>query len=63
MAKFVMDVTVTTHFQFEVEAADQQSAFDRGVDEWRFAPTVGQWEQPGEETEYHIKPVDGPKAV
>lgn len=55
MPKYLMHVTVTTHYEFKVEAPNKDAAFEKGRDEWIDAPTVGEWEIPGsEDTSYEL---------
>lgn len=51
MPKFTIHVAETRHFEFEVEAADEEAARDAGWKEWRDAPEVGGYELPDQETE------------
>ncbi|MDE2096812.1 MAG: hypothetical protein KGL39_06155 [Patescibacteria group bacterium] len=57
MSKYRMHVTVTTHYEFEVEAPTKDAAFEKGRDEWIDAPTVGGWEVPGDETDYRLNEI------
>lgn len=56
MPKFLIHVTETRHFEFEVEAADKDAAFENGRDKWIAAPTTGQWELAQQETDYEVRP-------
>lgn len=56
MPKFLIHITETRHFEFEVEAADKDAAFEKGRDEWIKAPTTGQWELAQQETDYVVRP-------
>lgn len=51
--RFVMQIAETRHFEFEVWATSQTEAESVGLRIWREAPTTGQWELPGTETDYH----------
>jgi hypothetical protein len=56
---FTFHVAETRHFEFEVWAADKDSAREAGRKIWREAPTTGQWELAQEETEYSVTAVVG----
>lgn len=51
--RFMMQVSETRHFEFEVLAESQTEAESIGQQIWRHAPTTGQWELPDTETDYH----------
>lgn len=51
--RFMMQVSETRHFEFEVWAESQTEAEGIGQQIWRNAPTTGQWELPDTETDYH----------
>lgn len=56
---FQMHVTETRHFEFEVWAANESEAFEKGRDIWIDAPTTGEWELSQTETEYVVSALSG----
>lgn len=52
---FTFHVAETRHFEFEIWAKDANEAREKGMDMWRDAAAVGQWELPDQETEYEAR--------
>jgi len=53
---FIFHVSETRHYEFVVWDIDEAAARERGSVIWRDADTVGQWELPDEEVDYHVTP-------
>lgn len=44
MPKFVVQIAETNNYELSVEATDEEQARELAWEEWRSAPTIGQWE-------------------
>lgn len=54
MAKWIVSVAETEHYEIEVEADSEAEALEKGMAEWREAPDVGGYQIADTETDYTV---------